>query len=338
MTLKEELIAKAQVLGLKTDGLTIAKLKEAIAIQNAGPKEVTEKISETEVKAETPDEETEADEAAFAKSGKRSRKSVIEKEAELAKQTRKTEAEDKPVAPKPKPVPPTRPKSERRGKKYKQVVKKVDIKKTYPAKEALALISQTATTKFDSSVEIVVSLGVDAKIADQNVRDFVILPAGLGKKIRVAVFADEQEAAEALKAGASVAGKEVFLQQLEKGLIDFDILITSPHLMASLSKYAKLLGPKGLMPNPKSGTITKDIVRATEEAQMGRVEYRVDEHGLVHLPIGKVSFSKDQLEENLMAIMKSIQNNKPNSLKNVYIQSVHISTTMGPSLKMALPI
>ena len=223
----------------------------------------------------------------FAKSGKRSQKALRESEAEVARLARKQTKPDKPVV---KKVVQTRPRSERRFKKYRQVVKKIDKNKVYEIKQALDLIIQTKTTKFDSSVDLAINLGVDLKQAEHNIRDFVILPNGSGKKIRVAVFAEDKEAEIARQAGAEIVGKEVFLQQLDKGLINFDILITLPNLMIELSKYAKLLGPKGLMPNPKSGTITKNIAQAIADAQAGRVEYRVDENGLIHLAIGKVSF------------------------------------------------
>ena len=164
-----------------------------------------------------------------------------------------------------------------------------------------------------------------------------MLPAGSGKQVRIAVFAEDEEAKTALAAGAEIAGKEIFLQQLDKGLIDFDILIAMPQLMATLSKYAKLLGPKGLMPNPKSGTIAKDVVKAVKEAKAGRVEYRVDENGLVHLSIGKVSFGANKLQNNFEAVLDSIKQNKPSSLKGTYIKAIHLSTTMGPGLRMAVP-
>ncbi len=210
-------------------------------------------------------------------------------------------------------------------------------KKTYETTEALSLVIQTSTTKFDSSVDLVFTLGVNIKQAEHNIRDFVILPAGSGKNLRVAVFAEDEEAKQALAAGADIVGKEVFLQQLEKGTIDFDVLISTPLLMVNLSKYAKLLGPKGLMPNPKSGTVTKDVVKAVKEAKAGKVEYRVNENGLIHLSIGKVSFGKDKLQENFEAVLNSIQSNRPNNLKNAYIKSIHLSTTMGPGIRMSVP-
>lgn len=335
MTLKDTLIKQAQELGIETDKLTIAQLKEAInkntAKLGSAPSAETNEEDSSAIK-----DEKEEKEGVFAKAGKRSQKNIEEAEAEAKRQVRKKEAPE--VTPVKKIIPPTRPRIERRGKKYKQVAKGLDLKKVYEPLEALDLITKTSVTKFDSSVDLVVSLGVNIKQADQNIRDFVILPAGLGKNLKVAVFADDKEAQLALEAGADIAGKEVFLQQLDKNIIDFDILIAAPQLMIDLSKYAKLLGPKGLMPNPKSGTVTKDVVKVVKEAKAGRVEYRVDENGLIHLSIGKVSFGKDKLQDNFEAVLKSIKNNKPASLKGVYIKSIHLSTTMGPSLQMNIPV
>lgn len=344
MTLKDKLIAQAEELGIKTDKMTIAKLKGAIAAaqppaaaKSVVPKPPVAEKTEAAETVESTDENDEEEEEAFAKAGKRSRKSVKATEEEEARQARKEAGGEATDAPAPKKVvPPTRPKSERRSKKYKLAVKQADIKKIYSTQEALGLVLKTSTTKFDSSVDVVLALGVNVKLAEQNIRDSVILPAGSGKDLRIAVFAEEEEAKQAIAAGANIAGKEVFLQQLDKGQLDFDILIAMPQLMASLSKYAKVLGPKGLMPNPKSGTITKDVVKAVKEAKAGRVEYRVEENGLVHLSIGKVSFGAVKLQENFEAVLASIKSNKPANLKGVYIKSIYVSTTMGPSLQMAV--
>ena len=323
MTLKQQLIATAKELNLETDKLTIAQLKEAIQqAQAANQLTATKKAT------------AEASPADFAKAGKRSQKSVLEAEAEAARQERKKTATDA-KAPA-KPVIKVRSKLERRSKQYRTVADKIDFKKTYTVKEALDLVIDTSVTKFDSSVDLVVALGLNTKKADQNIRDYVILPNGTGRTLRVAVFADDKEAQQALEAGADVAGKEIFLQTLDAGQTDFDLLITMPHLMVNLSKYAKLLGPKGLMPNPKSGTITKDVVKAVKEAKAGRIEYRVNEHGLVHLAIGKVSFGADKLADNLQTVMNSIKNNRPASVKGTYIKSAHVSTTMGPGIKMTI--
>lgn len=162
-----------------------------------------------------------------------------------------------------------------------------------------------------------------------------MLPAGTGKSVRVAVFADEDVAKEAKAAGADVAGNDDFLQQLDKGVIDFDVLIATPNVMARLSKYARVLGPKGLMPNPKSGTVTTDVKKAVEQAKAGKVEYRIDSTGIVHIGIGKVSFGAKKLGENAAAVIASIKQNKPASLKGTYVRSANVTTSMGPGIKVA---
>ena len=177
-------------------------------------------------------------------------------------------------------------------------------------------------------------LNVDPKQADQNIRETLQLPAGTGKTVRVAVFGEEDDVAAAKKAGADVAGAEEFLQQLDKGVINFDVLIATPTVMAKLGKYARVLGPKGLMPNPKSGTVTKDVTKAIEQAKAGKVEFRVDETGIVHLGAGKVSFGADKLFQNVQAVFASLKAAKPNSIKGNYVNTIYFTTTMGPSIKV----
>lgn len=202
--------------------------------------------------------------------------------------------------------------------------------------EAVELAVKTSPTKFDATAEMHLNLGVDPKQADQNVRGSLSLPAGTGKTLRIAVLAEGDEAAAAKKAGADSVGSDDLLAQLEKEEINFDILIATPNMMPRLGKYARLLGPRGLMPNPKSGTVTTDTAKAVSEAKAGRVEYRVDPAGIVHLGIGKVSFGAEKLQQNADAVLASIRANKPASVKGTYIKSVHISTTMGPSIKVVL--
>ncbi|OVE79150.1 50S ribosomal protein L1 [bacterium G20] len=276
-----------------------------------------------------------AEPKATAKAGRRSAKAIAEAEAEKARQERKAQA-DKAEAQKPKAVQkPARSRAERAGKKYRQVAKLIEKDKPYTLAEALDLAVKTSTTKFDATVELHVNLGVDPKQADQNVRDNVTLPAGTGKNLRVAVFAEGENLAKAKAAGADIAGEADLLAQLDKDEINFDVLITSPNLMARLGKYAKLLGPKGLMPNPKSGTITTDIPKAIQAAKAGRVEYRVDPAGIVHLGVGKVSFGADKLSQNADVVLASIRAAKPSSLKGNYINSIYVTTSMGPSIKVA---
>lgn len=319
---KSELLEEAKKLGLEvTAKNTVAEI--TTAIKSAGKED------------KNADEPTEPDvEKTVAKSGKRSAKAIAETEEKLAKEERKatSESEEKP---KPKKVvKPARPRVERRGKAYKEAIKLIDKNKEYSLKEAIDLIIATAGKKFDSTAELHVRLGVDPKHADQNIRDSLVLPAGTGKTLKIAVFADDNAIEKAGKIDADVVGEEAVTNKLAKEEIDFDILIATPNMMQKLAKFAKLLGPKGLMPNPKSGTVTNDIVKAVTEAKAGRVEYRVDSTGIIHLGFGKVSFGADKLNQNIAAIFESIKSNKPNSVKGTYVRSIYLTTTMGPSVKI----
>lgn len=272
-----------------------------------------------------------------AKAGKRSAKAIAEDEAEVAKEVRKAERVESDIEDESRPHQhknATRSKLDRAGKKLKEATKLVDKDKEYTVAEALPILVKTATTKFDSTVEMHVNLGVDPRQADQNIRDSLMLPAGTGKVVRVAVFADADLHAGAKKAGADIVGAEDFLAQLDKGIIDFDILVATPQTMPKLGKYARLLGPKGLMPNPKSGTVTTDVEKAVTQAKAGKVEYRVDGTGIVHLAVGKVSFGADKLGSNIQAVFASIKAAKPASNKGNYVRGIHLTTTMGPSIKI----
>lgn len=268
-------------------------------------------------------------ESKAAKSGKRSAKGLAEAEAKAEKiEHQQKRAEDEAAeAEKPKqPVKPTRTRLERRGKNYRKNAELVEKGKAYSLKDALELATKTSGTKFDASVELHVNLGVDPRQADQNIRANLVLPEGTGKNVRVAVFGDDKID------GADLSGVEAISQELEKGAINFDILIATPANMAKLGKYARLLGPRGLMPNPKSGTVTTDVAKAVQEAKAGRVEYRVDSTGIVHLSVGKVSFGGAKLLENANAVLTSIKNAKPASVKGTYVKAIHVTTTMGPSI------
>lgn len=285
---------------------------------------LVEKATEEKDKVSTKD--------SVAKAGKRSAKALKAVEEKVAKEERKVAHATDEEAAKPKiTARPARSRLERRGKKFREAAKRIEREKSYPLSEALELATKTSPTKFDASVELHVNLNVDPRHADQNVRDSLVLPSGTGKAVRVAVFA-EAEAADAQKAGADIVGAEKVLQHLEKNQLPFDVLIATPSQMPKLGKYARILGPRGLMPNPKSGTVTGDVVKAVKEAKAGRVEYRVDSTGIVHLSIGKVSFGKAKLEENARAVLGSIKGNKPASVKGGYIKAAHIATTMGPSI------
>jgi large subunit ribosomal protein L1 len=292
------------------------------------PAEVENEI----VTAEAAEVVAEKAEVKTAKAGKRSAKAVAEAEALVEKEERKAaraeaEAEE---AEKPKQhANPTRSRLERRGKAYRKAAEAVETGKTYTLAEALELATKTSAVKFDASVELHVNLGVDPRQADQNIRTSLVLPQGTGKIVRVAVFADENTD------GADLSGVENITKDLEKGAINFDILIATPANMAKLGKYARLLGPRGLMPNPKSGTVTTDVAKAVQEAKAGRVEYRVDSTGIVHLGVGKVSFGGAKLLENATAVMNSIRAAKPASVKGNYVKAIHVTTTMGPSITVS---
>ncbi len=272
----------------------------------------------------------------LAKAGKRSAKSLKEEEQKVAKETRKKsiKSEESSESLVKKTIKPTRSKLVRRSKKYQTVSKKIDSKMFYPIDEAITTILETSTTKFDSTVELHINLNVDPRQADQNIRDSIVLPSGTGKAIRVAVFAEGKEADAANKAGADIVGTDEIIRLLDKEQIDFDILISTPVLMAKLGKYARLLGPKGLMPNPKSGTVTPDVSKAVVQSKAGKIEFRVDSSGIVHLGIGKVSFGLEKVKANFDAVYSNIKSNKPNSIKGSYIKAIYITTSMGPSVKI----
>jgi large subunit ribosomal protein L1 len=302
------------------------------------PADVEKEITDAQV-AEVVEAKTEASTKSTAKAGKRSAKAVAEAEAKSEKEDRKAaRAEDEAAeAEKPKqPVTPTRSRLERRGKQFRKAAELVENDKQYSIEEAVALAIKTSSVKFDATVELHIRLGVDPRHADQNIRDNLVLPAGTGKTVRVAVLADVDDAVTATKAGADIAGIDEILKDLDKGQINFDTLIATPTQMAKLGKYARTLGPRGLMPNPKSGTVTTDVAKAVSEAKAGRVEYRVDSTGIVHLGVGKVSFTPEQLTQNMQAVFASIRGNKPTGLKGNYFKAVHVTTTMGPSIVVDL--
>ena len=223
----------------------------------------------------------------------------------------------------------------KKGKKYVEVAKLVEKNKLYSKEEAIDLVKKTSTTKFDSSVELALSLNLDTKKADQQLRGTICLPNGTGKTKKILVIAKGPKAAEAKEAGADYVGDTDYLEKIEKeNWFDFDTLIATPDMMPQLGKLGKILGPKGLMPNPKTGTVTMDIKKAVEEVKQGRIEYRTDSYGNVHTIIGKVSFTEKQLLENLEAFVSLILKTKPSVVKGTYIKNISISTTMGPGIKI----
>jgi ribosomal protein L1 len=306
----------------KTQKTKKEQIKKAAVVVEAVPAEAP-----PEAKIEIEEKKSSKD---TAKAGKRSAKAQREDAEKAAKGARSGTATTEKEAKAAKK--PTRPRHERAGKKYRQSFELVDKNRAYSLTDAVDLVIKTASTKFDSTVEMHVNLGVDPKQADQNIRENLVLPAGTGKAVRIAVMAEDDQATTA--AGADITKSEDLLAQLDKEEINFDILIATPGSMAKLGKYARLLGPRGLMPNPKSGTVTSDVAKAVKEAKAGKVEYRVDESGIVHLGIGKVSFGQAKISQNAEAAISSIKGAKPASLKGIYIKSVYLTTTMGPSVKV----
>lgn len=326
MAKKADLLAEAKKLGLEvTEKHTIAQIEEAIAGAET-PVGTTKEVVVVE------------EEVIVAKSGKRSAKALAEVEAKEEKEARKesgdtSSVDGEPVQLKgPKPV--ARPLIERRGKAYRAVAEHVDSAKLYSLDEAVALAATTNPSKFDASVEVHIRLNVDPRQADQNIRATVSLPNGTGKTIRVAVFAPEADHKDASAAGADIVGDETLLALLDKEVIDFDVLIATPQFMPRLGKYARLLGPRGLMPNPKSGSVATDVVKAVSEAKAGKVEYRVDKQAIVHLSIGKVSFGADKLSENAKAFFDSLLSQKPTGIKGGFVKSISMSTSQGPGIKV----
>lgn len=223
------------------------------------------------------------------------------------------------------------------GKQLKASKGKVDRNKLYQVDEALALVKETAFAKFDESVDVSIKLGVDPRKADQMVRGAVVLPNGLGKTIRVLVFAKGEKAMEAQQAGADHVGGDDLVEKIKGGWFDFDTAIATPDMMGTVGKIGKLLGPRGLMPNPKVGTVTFEIGRAVDEAKSGKIEYRVEKAGIVHAPVGKASFEVEKLKGNLVALMDALIKAKPSTAKGTYLKKITVSATMGPGVNIDVP-
>lgn len=222
-----------------------------------------------------------------------------------------------------------------RGKRYQEAVKLVDRAKFYDVNEALDLVQQTAKAKFDESVEVHVKLGVDPRHADQQVRGVVVLPHGTGKTLKVLVFAKGEKAKEAEAAGADYVGAEELVTKIQsENWFDYDVVVATPDMMGVVGRLGKILGPKGLMPNPKSGTVTFDVAKAISEIKAGKVEYRVDKTSIVHVGIGKVSFGTEKLSDNFKTLMEAVVKAKPSAAKGTYLKSVVLTSTMGPSVKV----
>ena len=222
-----------------------------------------------------------------------------------------------------------------KGKKYVDSAKTIDRSKQYEPADALSAVVSTAKAKFDETIELHVKLGVDSRHADQQVRGAIVLPHGTGKQVRVAVFAKGPKADEALAAGADIVGAEDLMERIQKeNFFEFDVVIATPDMMGVVGRLGRVLGPKGLMPNPKSGTVTMDVAKAISEIKAGKVEYRLDKQAIIHCPIGKKSFTAEQLTANLSTLMNAINRAKPAAAKGIYLRSVVLSSTMGPGIKV----
>jgi large subunit ribosomal protein L1 len=220
------------------------------------------------------------------------------------------------------------------GKKYLEALKLIDREKRYSVDEACALVGKTAKKKFDETVDISIRLGIDPKHADQMVRGAVVLPHGIGKTVRVAVFAKGDKAREAQEAGADTVGAEDLAAKVQEGWLEFDVAIATPDMMGVVGRLGKVLGPRGLMPNPKVGTVTADVSRAVREAKAGKVEFRAEKAGIVHVPVGKASFDVKRLTDNVNAILDTVMRAKPATAKGTYLKGISVSTTMGPGIRI----
>lgn len=220
------------------------------------------------------------------------------------------------------------------NKRYKAIAEKVDAENFYPLADAFSLVKETASAKFDEAVDVSINLGVDAKKSDQAVRGATVLPKGTGKSVRVAVFTDGDNVEKAKEAGADIVGMDDLAEQVKKGEMDFDIVIASPDAMRVVGQLGQILGPRGLMPNPKTGTVSADVATAVSNAKAGQVQYRIDKAGIIHCTIGKASFSAQDLQENFEALLGALHKAKPSSAKGQYFKRVSVSTTMGPGVRV----
>ena len=223
----------------------------------------------------------------------------------------------------------------KRGKRYVESAKNIDRTKLYDADEAISLVKKTAVAKFDETVEAHIRLGVDGRHADQQVRGAVVLPHGTGKSVKVLVFAKGEKANEAQAAGADFVGGDELIPKIQnEGWLDFDVVVATPDMMGVVGRLGRVLGPKGLMPNPKAGTVTMDVTKAVADIKAGKIEYRLDKANIVHVPVGKASFTEEQLSENFATLMDAINKAKPASVKGQYLRSVTLTSTMGPGVKL----
>ena len=291
-----------------------------------------ETVKETTQKVENPSSDVKKKPASITKAGKHSKKALAEAEEKAQKQERKkktaeTEAEDKPKVIQ-------KPRVKHYSKHQKSARELIDFEKLYTITDAIALLPKISKVKFDPTAEVHISLELDTKQSDQTLRTSATLPAGTGKKVRVAVITSDKEAEAAKKAGADTVDAEAILSAISKGKLDFDVLVASPDKMSELGKHAKVLGPKGLMPSPKSGTVTPTPSVVVEDIKKGRAEIKNDANGIVHVAFGKLSFKPKDLETNLHAVIKAVKSNRPTGVKGTYIKSIYVTSSMSPSIKL----
>ncbi len=225
----------------------------------------------------------------------------------------------------------------KRSKRYKEALSKIDRQRQYELNEAIGILKDLPKVKFDETLELHMNLGVDPRKADQQIRNSIVLPHGTGKDVRVLVFAEGEKAEEASEAGADYVGVDDLMEKISGGWFDFDIVIATPNLMGKIGKLGKILGPRGLMPNPKVGTVTMDVGKAVQESKAGKIAYRVDKFSNIHVPVGKMSFDQDKLKENILTMVSSILKDRPATVKGQFIKSMALTSTMGPGMRLNIP-
>ena len=316
------------------DAKKTVKSKATKTVKSESKSKTKAKAVETETVASDVTEKIEVAEKPVkktTKAGPKSAKAAAEAEAKALKRETAAKNAEAPVK---AAAAPRRKRIVWHGKKYRKVSQLIDPEKAYDLEEAIKLAKTTSPVKFDASVELHANLGVDPRQADQMVRASIVLPAGTGRTQRIAVIAPADQQAAAKAAGADLVGEADIIKQIEQGKLDFDLLITVPAEMATLGRLAKILGPKGLMPNPKSGSVTNNLAQAVSEAKTGRIEFRIDKQAIVHQAIGKVSFSQDQLLDNAATLIRAIIAAKPAAAKGTYVLGMSLSTTMGPGIRL----
>ena len=318
-------------MGLEPQGEIMTKSKKENIEDNVAKNSEVAQVKDQEIQAEVVKDDRKQP-VTTTKAGKHSKKALAEEEAKAKKEERKKKAAEKVSEEKPKVI--QKPRVKWYSKNQKITRELIDFDKLYTVTEAIELLPKISKVKFDPTAEVHISLDIDTKQADQNLRTSAPLPAGTGKKVRVVVITSDKEAELAKKAGADSVDSEAILSSIAKGKLDFDVLVASPDKMGELGKYAKVLGPKGLMPSPKSETVTPKPSKVVEEIKKGRAEVKNDANGIVHVAFGKLSFKAKDLESNLLAVIKAVKSNKPSGVKGTYIKSIYVTSSMSPSIKL----